>query len=103
MSSVYKNQLCGLCGNFDGQMTKEMEGPQRTIFMATDDFFKSYVIPDPQCPAHMLPAKQPVAKLMPVNQPVASTTRYMARPQMPESKQPEVVDMEDDFGHEFAE
>ncbi|KAK7105729.1 uncharacterized protein [Littorina saxatilis] len=49
VSNVYKKQMCGLCGNYDGQKTLEMEGPQRQIFQAANDFFRSYIIPSNQC------------------------------------------------------
>ncbi|KAL8591031.1 hypothetical protein ACOMHN_002576 [Nucella lapillus] len=42
LSSVYSKQLCGMCGNFDGQITYELEGPQEQIFSAKIDFADSY-------------------------------------------------------------
>lgn len=48
-SGVYKSQLCGLCGNFDGQVTKELLGPNGHSYSNADKFFRSYLIPDKSC------------------------------------------------------
>ncbi|XP_076458649.1 uncharacterized protein LOC143292345 [Babylonia areolata] len=42
MSKVYSNQLCGLCGNLDSQVTWEMEGPQEEVYSNAEQFSKSY-------------------------------------------------------------
>ena len=53
MSSVYKKQLCGVCGNFDGQVTRELEGPQRQVYQDAFTFFNQYQYSnlDPSTPA----------------------------------------------------
>ncbi|KAK7112847.1 hypothetical protein V1264_012232 [Littorina saxatilis] len=109
MSMVYKNQLCGLCGNYDGQMTMELEGPKRTIFPAADDFFRSYIIPDASCPAKNLAQTSKAiaaAQDMPVNQPTLNNARYSKRPNTIPMVQAPLVTAEaeeDDFAEEFAQ
>ena len=58
MASVYKKQLCGVCGNFDGQVTRELEGPQRQVYQDAFTFFNQYSYGQCTNPPHMVNSHQ---------------------------------------------
>ncbi|XP_059144123.1 vitellogenin-5-like [Physella acuta] len=51
ISAFFKEQMCGLCGNFDTQMSLEYEGPGHELYPTAKSFVPSYVLPDANCPA----------------------------------------------------
>ena len=70
VSQIYKNQLCGLCGNFDGQTTWEFEGPQRELYLNKTAFALSYVVPNSACPVSMTQSHLQKSYLFPIPKPM---------------------------------
>jgi len=50
-AEFYRDQTCGICGNFDGSLYKELEGPNAEIFPDQEHFLSSYTIPTEGCEA----------------------------------------------------
>ncbi|CAL1540777.1 unnamed protein product [Lymnaea stagnalis] len=48
---LFKKRLCGLCGNFDSQISWEYEGPENELHATPKSFTHSYILPNPNCPA----------------------------------------------------
>jgi hypothetical protein len=49
VSPFYFSEMCGICGDFNGEQTNEFEGPDKTLFEDVTMFANSYVIPDDNC------------------------------------------------------
>ncbi|CAL4158077.1 unnamed protein product, partial [Meganyctiphanes norvegica] len=56
--SRLKGKVCGLCGNMDGEMTSEMEGPQGCIFTDPKLFSLSWMVSGDKCNSWNVYAKQ---------------------------------------------
>ncbi len=61
-SQVLKKKTCGLCSNFDGQMSWELEGPREEGYSEESAFARSYVVPS-TCKAPRTPVA-PKARTM---------------------------------------
>lgn len=48
-SQFLRSKVCGLCGNYDGQIRLEYEGPERSIHAQPESFAVSYTIPSDTC------------------------------------------------------
>ncbi|XP_050403063.1 uncharacterized protein LOC126819202 [Patella vulgata] len=55
-SMMYRAKTCGLCSNFDGEISKELVGPTGQVFNSHDPFVRSYVFSNGTCQA---PASHP--------------------------------------------
>nr|XP_006824894.1 PREDICTED: vitellogenin-1-like isoform X2 [Saccoglossus kowalevskii] len=51
VSQFFRSELCGLCGNFDGEKNREFEGPQKEIYEEPKQFGLSYQVPSEKCSA----------------------------------------------------
>jgi len=50
-SELYRNQLCGLCGNFNSDLQDELRGPNNEIVADLESFIQSYSIHNDGCEA----------------------------------------------------
>ncbi|CAH1244184.1 Hypp7221 [Branchiostoma lanceolatum] len=60
VSHDYRKKLVGLCGNFDGEQSKEYEGPREEVYKSPKEFGLSYLVPSKQC--EVQGKKQPVMR-----------------------------------------
>ncbi|XP_035699867.1 vitellogenin-6-like isoform X1 [Branchiostoma floridae] len=49
VSNSFRSKMAGLCGNFDGEQTKEYSGPSEEIYQSHKMFALSYQVPSKQC------------------------------------------------------
>jgi len=69
-SPIYRGQLCGLCGDFGGELRQELLGPDMTIFKQRLPFIASYSIPSAVCDKQTILDSVPVKNVPTVNYPV---------------------------------
>merc|ERR1712064_257018 len=48
-SPLYRGQLCGLCGDYEGDLRHGMTGPDMTVYNHRLDFVTSYSLPSATC------------------------------------------------------
>merc|ERR1711962_1459501 len=58
MSPTEKGNLCGMCGDMDGEVIGEMKGPNGCIFDEGEVFVNSWSVPGDGCNAFSLRSKQ---------------------------------------------
>ena len=56
---MMRGQICGLCGNFDGERAGEMAGPTMNIAASAAAFVAQYVIPSAECEPAAIAAAAP--------------------------------------------
>jgi len=50
-SLLLKNKLCGVCGDFNGQIQADVSGPKKCIYSKPELQVASYLIPSASCPS----------------------------------------------------
>ena len=57
---MFRGQICGLCGNFDGERAGEFAGPAMQVSASAAAFVAKYVIPTAACrPGAIMKATAP--------------------------------------------
>ncbi|XP_071800092.1 vitellogenin-2-like [Asterias amurensis] len=49
LAQKYKDMLCGLCGDFNGETSNEFVGPNREVYKWPQQFGRSYQVSTPEC------------------------------------------------------
>jgi len=69
-SPIYRGQLCGLCGDFGGELKSELLGPDMTVFKQPLPFIAAYSIPSPVCDRQTILSTVPAKNTHEVTYPV---------------------------------
>ena len=46
---MFHGRMCGICGDYDGEMAREFRGPRMELYPKADQFAVSYMIPSDTC------------------------------------------------------